>query len=125
MSNEERMKILSMLEEGKISAEEAAKLIDAVEPDPAQHVTVTARSGSAKLHVRVTDAMTEDTKVNFAVPLSLARFVASLVPERELAKLGDYGVDLDEIQEAIDTGAVGTVLEIDDDDGHHIVVWID
>lgn len=40
--NEERMKILAMLQEGKITVEEAARLLDVTESTPSQPAVVTA-----------------------------------------------------------------------------------
>ena len=129
MSNEARMQILSLLQEGKITAAEAARLLDAVaaEPEPPAR---TAAAGNGKLHVQVTDTVTDTTRVHFSVPAALARFAAKLVPAGELAmelgKVGISGADLKRLQEAIDAGTVGTVLEIEDDaHSYRVDVWID
>ena len=127
--SEERMKILSMVEEGKITADEAARLMAAIEPDratatPNQRPQVSDAAG-AKLHIKVTDAFTDESKVNFAVPLGLARFVSSMVPRGELDQLQRHGVDLDAALDAIDAGATGSIVEVDDEDGHHVRVWIE
>ena len=131
MSNEARMQILSLLQEGKITAAEAARLLDAVaaEPEP-EPPARTAAAGNGKLHVQVTDTVTDTTRVHFSVPAALARFAAKLLPAGELAlelgKVGISGADLKRLQEAIDAGTAGTVLEIEDDaHSYRVDVWID
>ena len=118
-----------MVEEGKISTEEAARLMAAIEPETRKSAHAQrsqATNGAAsQLHIRVTDTFSDDTKVNLAVPLGLARFVSSMVPRGHLDQLERHGVDLDAALDAIDAGATGTIAEIADEDGHHVRVWID
>ena len=69
--DEDRMRILKMLEEGKINAEEAAKLLEALggraETGPA------GKGERARwFRVRVTDTKTGRKKVNINIPLGLA-----------------------------------------------------
>lgn len=129
MSSEERMRILSLLEEGKISAAEAARLIDAVEAVPGAPVR-SAAGGNGKVHVQVIDTTTGATRVRFTVPAALARFGVRLAAAGELAEelaaAGVSAADLERVQEAIDAGTAGTVLEIDDGThGYRVDVWID
>ena len=130
--NEERMRILSLLEEGKISAAEAARLLDAVREAPG----TPARSGgsggggSGRVHVQVTDSATGATRVHLTLPAALARFAARLAGKEEvaaeLAGAGISAADLERVQEAIAAGTVGTVLEVADGErGYRINLWID
>ena len=129
--NEERMRILSLLEEGKISAAEAARLLDAVREAPG----TPARSGgggdgSGRVHVQVTDSATGATRVHLTLPAALARFAARLAGKEEVAaELAGAGIsadDLERVQEAIAAGTVGTVLEVADGDrGYRVDIWID
>ncbi|MFA5706882.1 MAG: hypothetical protein WDA41_11045 [Candidatus Neomarinimicrobiota bacterium] len=86
--NEERMKVLNMIAEGKISAEEGGKLLEALDKksDKApEAVTVkNEKPGINYLYVDInpkTDANTE--KVHVKVPLALVRAgvnIASMLP---------------------------------------------
>ena len=128
MSQEERTRILSLLEEGKITAAEAARLLEALAaapPTPAH-----SEAGGGRMHVQVTDRATGARRVHFTVPAALARIGVQLLATAELgdelAAAGISAADLERVQEAIDSGTVGTVLEVDDGDkGFRVEVWID
>lgn len=127
--NEERMQILSLLEEGKISAAEAARLLDAVREAPAAPARFDG-GGSGQVHIQVTDSATGATRVHLTLPAALAKFAARLAAKEEVAaELAYAGVsadDLERVQEAIAAGTVGTVLEVADGDrGYRIEIWID
>ena len=72
---EEREKILKMLADGKISVDEAEKLLDALETGPSQTATAVAEPGKPKridfLYVKVISA--EEDNVDIKVPLNLLR----------------------------------------------------
>ena len=134
MSREERIRILSLLEEGKINADEATRLLDAVTPAPAESAEPVARAEPAadrgKVHVQVTDTTTGATRLHFAVPAAVARLGLRLVAAAELSdKFAETGIseaDLDRVQEAVAAGTTGTVLEVDDTgDGYRVEVWIE
>ncbi len=127
--NEERMQILSLLEEGKISAAEAARLLDAVREAPAAPARPDG-GGSGRLHIRVTDSATGAQRVHVTLPALLAKFAARLAAHEEIAaELACAGIsadDLERVQEAIASGTVGTVLEVADGDrGYRVDIWID
>jgi len=70
---EERMQILKMIEEGKISAEEGAKLLQALAGKSEKRRTSSTLAGSEArwLRVRVTDLDTGRNTVNVNIPMSL------------------------------------------------------
>jgi hypothetical protein len=133
--NEERMQILSLLEDGKISAAEAARLLDAVREAPAAPARANGGSngngeGSGRLHIQVTDSTTGAQRVHLTLPAALAKFAARLAANEkvanELAGAGISSADLERVQEAIAAGTVGTVLEVSDGDhGYRVEIWID
>ena len=130
MKKEERMQILSLLEEGKISAAEAARLLDAVREAPAAPAARPDGGGSGRLHIQVTDSATGAQRVHLTLPAALAKFAARLAAKEEIAaELADAGIsadDLERVQEAIASGTVGTVLEVADGDrGYRVDIWID
>ena len=108
--NEDRKKILEMLSEGKITVEEAEKLISALEPDPSgstTHIPETRPADKSKfkyLRVLVEPGPNSDNseRVNIRVPLNLIRAGlrwASLIPQSVKPKvdaaLKDQGIDID------------------------------
>lgn len=104
---ENRRQILEMLAQGKISADEAERLLSAVEGTPAPSDTsVPARNAPRYLRVLVEADETSDgettTKVNIRVPLKLLRAgvkLASLIPpvarEHVNEALREQGVGFD------------------------------
>lgn len=75
--NEDRKRILAMLAEGKISADEAERLISALDRSPTVSGVEALRSNGAPRYLRVeVDANDHDegpTKVNIRVPMMLLR----------------------------------------------------
>ena len=118
--NEERMRILKMLEEGKISVEEATQLIEAVE---APQTTEIAPQGKPKwLRVRVQDG--DDEKVSVNLPLSLARVALKFVPQQARGQMEAQGIDLDAILNEVTETKIGKLVEVQDGD-EHVEVWIE
>ena len=73
-TSDERVKILKMVEEGKITAAEGAKLLAALSESrqTARKPSLKGAGGSASwLRVRVTDMITGKTKATVNLPLGL------------------------------------------------------
>ncbi|GAB3156536.1 hypothetical protein GCM10027290_54520 [Micromonospora sonneratiae] len=97
--NEQRRQILQMLAEGKITADEAERLIDAVEREqPESPPGATFRPKPRPKYLRVVVNSEDDTssdgpaRVNVRVPLQLLRAgvrLTSLIPPQALAKVND------------------------------------
>ena len=126
---EERLKILKMIQEGTISAEEGAKLLKALTSSSQkarpQRTTSVQMSGARWLRVRVTDMSSGKSKVNVNLPLKLVdagiNIAAQFTPEE---------VDLDGIMtavnEAISDNLMGKIVDVvDGEDGEHIEVFIE
>jgi hypothetical protein len=125
---EERMKILKMVEEGKISAEEGAKLLSALNqsrkagiPTPPR---VTGAPGSARwLRIRVTDTRTGRSKASVQIPLALVdagmKIGAHFAPQVE-------GVDMSNVMEALRAGVTGKIIDVtDEEDGEHVEIFVE
>ena len=133
-NTEERLKILNMLQEGKISAAEAARLLEALEtasggkagprppvppiPPPAGPV-----GGGRWLRVRVTDTNSGKTRVNVRLPLNLVgsglRLGMKFAPEIE-------GLDPNDLMEFVNSGELGQIVDVvDEEDGEHVEVFIE
>ena len=109
--NEEKIKILKMLEEGKISAEEAMKLLDAVEQGDDK-----SRVSAKKLRIRVTDKRTNKPKVNLTIPMGLAKVVAKFIPNKTKQKLQEEGIDIDTMLSQIASENIGKIVDVDSED---------
>jgi hypothetical protein len=129
-STEERMRILMMIQEGKISAGEGARLIEALddlsEPTPPSPPASTSASSGKKpryLRVLITDTDTGKTRVNVRLPVSLVnsgmRMGARFAPEIE-------GLNMEDLNAWMNSGEVGQIVDIfDDEDGEHIEVFLE
>lgn len=122
-TNEERMKILRMIDEGKITAEEGAKLLAALSEQrkSAKRKSLREASGGARwLRVRVTDMVTGKAKATVNLPLGLVD--AGL----NIASQYAPGVEFDELVEAINQGAEGKIIDVmDEEDGEHVEIFIE
>lgn len=122
-TSDERMKILKMIDEGKISAEEGAKLLAALSESrkPSRKIPVKSSSGGARwLRVRVTDMVTGKSKATINLPMGLV--------DAGLNIASQYAPDVafDELFAAIDAGAEGKIIDvIDEEDGEHVEIFIE
>jgi len=130
-TNEEKMKILSMLQDGIINAEQAAQLLDALSyasPDSKSQSNDKFESQSQKktgkfFRVRVTDTDTGKTRVNVRLPVGLVG--AGLKMGMKLSPEID-GLDQDFLKKFLETGDIGKIVDVfDDEDGEHVEVYIE
>lgn len=114
---EERMQILKMIEEGKISAADGAELLRALSKEKNSSTVTEPLRGASQprwFRVRVTDTTSGRNKVNVNIPFGLVnvglKMGARFAPEME-------GVDFDELMEAVRSGKQGKVLDVTDEEG--------
>ena len=124
-TTEERMKILNMIREGKISAEEGAKLLAALgDSQKASRSPATKTQGEPRwFRVRVTDLYNGKTKVSVNIPFGLMEWGmqigAQFAPE-----VGD--LDFEELKTMLQSGVEGKVVDvIDEEDGEHVEIFIE
>ena len=121
-SVEERMKILKMIEEGKVSAEEGAKLLSALS-NANRPMGGLSGSGAKWLRVRVTEVNTGRSKATVQIPISLMeagmKIGAHFAPEID-------GVNMDQLMEALRSGITGKIIDVvDDEDGEHVEIFVE
>jgi SHOCT-like protein len=118
---EERLTILRMVEEGKISPEQGAKLLAAISANEAKQgqKDVGDFDSSSSLRVSVTDSVTGQSKVNVNVPIGLVRFGLRFIPD-------SAHVDTEAILAALNSGYKGQIVDVvAEDDKKHVQVFID
>jgi len=123
---EERMKILKMIDEGKLSAEEGAKLLAALNASPKPSGTGNSGLGSTTarwLRVRVTDTASGRSKATVQIPISLIdagmKIGAHFAPEVA-------GVDMSDVMDALRNGVTGKIIDVmDDEDGEHVEIFVE
>lgn len=150
VGEEERRKILELLANGKITADEASSMLNAEaataavaqggpaepvekQPKPAQDkpsapaADVLPEEQAARqpswLHVRVSDLQTGKRKVSVNMPLHLIKIGMKLGSgfAPELRE-----VDWHELNSALVSGEKGILLEVEDEeDGEHVQIYVD
>jgi hypothetical protein len=117
---EEMKKILKMVEQSKITVEEAEKLLDVMVPDEEEQLQpVDHQSMQGKfLRVRVTEQGEQKVQVN--VPLSIVevglKIGMQIGPQFSPEMKGLENVDFNELMDAIRQGATGKLVEVKDGD---------
>jgi hypothetical protein len=133
---EERFKILSMLQEGRITPEAATELLQAMgdefpeAPSAPGHFSTENPFPPAEpgpkprwLRVRVTDTNTGRPRVNVRLPISLVnlglKLGAKYSPEIE-------GMDLGALLAAAQSSEAGPMVDVyDHEDGEHVEVFLE
>jgi len=123
-SSEERKKILQMIQDGKITADEGAKLLAALSHGRQRGTRSSSRVADSRyMRVRVTDTFSGKTKVSVNLPLGLVdaglNIAANFMPD-----LGENTAN--EIGDAIREGLTGKIVDVfDEEDGEHIEIFIE
>lgn len=118
--SEERKKILSMLAEGKITAEEAEELLNALYNEKDR--TSPSKREARYLQIKVWEDSRE--KVNVNLPISLAKIALKFIPTEAKQTMEQQNIDIDAIIQEIMNGApAGKIVEVNDD-GNRVEIVI-
>jgi hypothetical protein len=119
---EERTRILQMIQEGRISAEEGANLLRALSSGKPKS-SFSAAHSPRQLRIRITDLHTGKIKVNVDIPMGLvhvgvklgARFAPSSTENHYAA-----------LMEAVKSGTTGKVADFEDpESGERVEIWVE
>ncbi|MBN1811798.1 MAG: hypothetical protein JXA14_08180 [Anaerolineae bacterium] len=123
-ANEERLKILQMLEDGKISADEASTLLRALEGGGQRPFNPAVLGADGRyFRVHVTDLETGAERVNVTIPMGLVK-VGLRMAERFAPEFEDF--DMAELEELIASGATGKLVEVTDTgDGERVEIYVE
>lgn len=125
--SEERRKVLQMVEEGKLSPEDGARLLTALgqadtEPEdiaPSASTAAGAGMSGRQFRVRVTNMATGKQKVTVNIPLGLVEFGLRFVPENDK-------FDPEMMRQAIREGLTGRIVEVfDEEKGDRVEIFIE
>jgi hypothetical protein len=125
-SADERMQILRMIEEGKISAADGAELLRALGKDKSSPPPSPLKGGASNprwFRVRVTDTFSGRNKVNVNIPFGLVnvglKMGARFVPDMEDGQL-------QELMAAIRSGQQGKVIDVtDEESGERVEIFVE
>lgn len=126
-SSEERMRILKMIQDGVISAEDGIRLLDSIEQsvkrEKDNQISEEVGRAAKFFRVRVTDTNTGKARVNVRLPISVlnagmkmgARFSTEI-----------QGLDPSELMQFIREGTIGKIVDVyDEKDGEHVEVFLE
>lgn len=133
--NEERLKVLKMIQEGKLTPDEGLQLLEALDEAPrpdgpeiptAKTAGPTEQTAPARgrwFRVRVTDTNSGKSRANVRLPLSMVnaglKMGMKFTPEIQ-------GMDMDKLAEFIRAGETGQLVDVYDDEGsEHVEVYIE
>jgi hypothetical protein len=122
---EERMQILKMIEEGKISAKDGAELLRALDRDKEESPAEPMKGASAArwFRVRITDTNSRKNKVNVNIPIGLVnvgmKMGAKFTPEIE-------GFNLNDLMQAVRSGRQGKVMDVvSEDESERVEIFVE
>lgn len=134
---EEKMRILKMVEEGKISAEQAVGLLDALgqaeaaaDAPAANWVEPVSAPGAGydDKMLRVVVDTPEGDKVNVQLPVKIVQQMLKVTGKLPIQWEGSEKIDLEAlttaILECIDNETLGTIVDVNASDGSTVKVYI-
>lgn len=132
---DEKLKILEMIESGKITAKEGMDLINAIEADKNLVVKKETASGVSKKYLKIkVDSDKDDMKtVNVNIPLRVAKLASkfmNLVPKAARDEMAESGINiedlnLDEIIDALEEDMDAMKLVDVKGDGVSVDIYIE
>ena len=127
---EEKLRVLKMLEEGKITAEQAAGLLEAIGPEKveaAYDIEPVSNSYDKKMF-RIQVDSTDGDKVNIQLPVIAIRKLLNATGKLPIPEESLQGVDLKEITSAVidclETQTDGNIVDVNAADGSIVKIYI-
>jgi hypothetical protein len=129
---EERKKILEMLSEGKITVEDAERLLEKIEAAPSSVPTPPRKPGDPRkikwLLVQVDS--NDGDKVNVRVPINLIRTgikLGAILPSGASERIEASGIDLDDLNKLADEELVEALadlqVDVNSEDGDVVRIY--
>lgn len=121
---EERLQILKMIEEKKITAEEGARLLAALRASRKRQPGADRSAYEPRwFRVYVTDLRSGRSKISVNIPMSL---VAVALKMGARFAPGMEGFDFDQVMEAVRSGQRGKVIDVtDEEQGKRLEIYVE
>jgi hypothetical protein len=122
---EERIRVLEMVRNGQIAAEEGARLLEALRaesnPKPEKKIPDNQEKGATQLHIRVTDLKTGRQKIDMRMPWSLVNVGVNMG-----ARFARKEIETRDFIEAIQGGAKGKIMDVvDEEDSERVEIFVE
>ncbi len=128
---DEQLRILKMIEEGTITAEQGAELMSAMNTDPQELQTAAPKSRSSydNLHAPRTNHRTSDDKVKIQFPVGAIKKILKVtgklpIPEKDLKGI-DLTSMMDAVSECLDGEIEGDFVNVEAADGTNVRIFVD
>jgi len=129
VANEDRLKVLKMIQENKITPEEGMELLELLDDQiPAsvsavKSAAISGQPGGRWLRVRITNNQTGKLRANVKLPISLVK-AGIKMGARYSPEL--HNVDFEQFEAFINAGEIGPLVDVEDtEDGEHVEVSIE
>ncbi len=132
--SDERLHILKMLEEGKISSEEAMQLLEAldhVEPENNPPGAISDGIGKAPRQakwVRIEVQERNGNRVHIKLPVIILRAALRLGGHFNIGGFNSDKISpelMEELSEAIMAGESGVLVDVTEENGNHVQIWLE
>lgn len=126
---DETLRILKMVEEGTVTAEQAADLMAAIGAAPAVQQTALARNGYDKKLFRIIVDSPKGDKVNVQFPVGAIKKILKAtgklpIPEKDLEGV-DRSAMMDAVADCLDAEVEGDFVNVDAADGTTVRIFVD
>ena len=125
--NDEKLKILKMIEEGKINAEDGSKLLASIEDN--KDKLIGSKINDTAKWIRIKVLSSEDgnkTKVNVNIPIAMVETGLKIGKNfnKDLEN-SMKDIDIQEILKLIKNGAEGKIVEVETDSGETVEIYVE
>jgi len=118
---EDILRIMKMVEEGKIDSSKASDLIEAIKTSEEKDRTVPVNYNEKMLKIRVSGGK---DKVNVNMPVKVIRSIGGAI--KSIPAMKEHAdIDIQAILEAISNGLEGEIVNISTEDGETVTVIIE
>jgi hypothetical protein len=111
-TTEERLQILKMIQNGQVSVEEGARLLEALKEKERlqQPRPQSTGKGPRQFRIRVTDLETGRQKIDMHLPWSLVNVGINMG-----ARFAREGISVEDLVEAVQAGVEGRIMDLVDE----------
>lgn len=126
--NEEVMKILKMVEEGKLSADKAKDFIDALGENKSQQELIIVKDYDSKM-LKVNIESHQGDEVKFKLPVKVIKGIIKATGKMPMMSGNVDGVNMDEmidiITSSLDSSVMGEIVNIQSSQGDTVKVFVE
>lgn len=126
---EERLKIIDLLAKGVINADEAEKLLAALDiSEPRAEIIIPAAKKAPFRMLKIYVDSSDGDKIRVQIPIEFAKLLKSgklIKSGNTNMNLGDMDIDVDQVIELINSGAVGQIVDIETSNGDIVKIVVE